>query len=228
MGCYQRKWNILLFLLRFKHPDKVLKTETFNVANISTNKIILWRSCIFFMSIQFHTVRFISSFSKIYIYIYTGVGQNNRNTWQFQTNLFSYGFLISALTWNLALYSSLLTVFEETGFSTWSLSSALIFGAVFLWSFQTICESSGPYHTVFAFFQFCFCVEVFPSFSNAVITFETVLLAKPNDSAVFVTLAPAIWAPTNWPLLKSDKSAILLNIDSFLLMISLKKTILVK
>ena len=54
----------------------------------------------------------------------------------------------------------------------------------------------GRYQTAFTFFQFCFNEVVFPSFLNAVITFKTVLLATPNNSSVFVTLAPAIQAPT--------------------------------
>ena len=45
----------------------------------------------------------------------------------------------------------------------------------------------------------------FPSFSNAAIIFETVLLATPNNSAVFATLAPAIRAQTTCLLLKSDR-----------------------
>ena len=70
--------------------------------------------------------------------------------------------------------------------------------------------------------EFCFSEEVFPSFSNAVITFERVLLATPNNSAVFVTLVPVIWAPTIRPLLKSDRTAILMNFYLFLLIISVK------
>ena len=44
-----------------------------------------------------------------------------------QLNLLYYAFLIAALPKNPALYCSF-TVFEETGFSKWSLSSAVIFG----------------------------------------------------------------------------------------------------
>ena len=40
------------------------------VANISTNQIILLKPCVFFISVHFHNVAFISSFSYIYIYIY--------------------------------------------------------------------------------------------------------------------------------------------------------------
>ena len=121
------------------------------------------------------------------------------------------------------LCNSFLTVFEKTGFSWWSLSSAVIFGAVFLWSFLTI--SLRVRRSLSDNFRFlpeiCFSKEVFPSFPNAVITFETVFLATPNNSAVFVTLAPAIRAPTIWPLLKSDRSAILMNFDKFLRRISI-------
>ena len=55
--------------------------------------------------------------------------------------------------------------------------------------------------------EFCFSEEVFPSFLNTVITFERILLSTLNNTAVFVTLAPAIRAPTVWPLLKFDRSA---------------------
>ena len=44
--------------------------------------------------------------------------------------------------------------------------------------------------------EFCFSEEVFPSFSNAVITFETVIFATLNNSAVFVIQAPVIQAQT--------------------------------
>ena len=71
-------------------------------------------------------------------FIYTGFGQYNRNTWKYETNLFWYGFPIAALSWNPALVNSLCTGFEETGFSRKSLSSAVIFGAVFLCFFLSI------------------------------------------------------------------------------------------
>ena len=75
----------------------------------------------------------------------------------------------------------------------------------------------------FRFFpEFCFGEEIFPSFWNAVITFERVLLATPNNSAVFVIQEPAIRAPIIWPLLKSDISTILMNFDYFF-PISVKK-----
>ena len=71
-----------------------------------------------------------------------------------------------------------------------------------------------PMRQAFASFQrFASSEEVFPSFSNVVITFETVLLATPNNSMVFVTLTPAIRKPTIWPLLNSERSAILMNFD---------------
>ena len=47
-------------------------------------------------------------------------------------------FLIAILRWNLALCSSLLTFFHETGFSRRLLSFAVIFGTVFLGSLLTI------------------------------------------------------------------------------------------
>ena len=131
------------------------------------------------------------------------------------SNLFSYGFLITALSLNPALCFSLLTVFKEIGFSRWSLSSAVIFGAVFLWSFLTIRVRVRRSLTDSVNFlpEFCLCEEVFPSFSNAVITFQTVLLATQNNSGFFVTLESAIRALTIWPLLKSNRSAILMNFD---------------
>ena len=74
-----------------------------------------------------------------------------------------------------------------------------IFEAVFLWSFLTTRQ---VLLNSFRFLpEFCFSEEVFFSFSNAVITFETVLLAIPNNSADFVTLASVIRAPTIWPLI---------------------------
>ena len=110
-------------------------------------------------------------------------------------------FLITVLPWNPALFSSLLTVFEEVVFSKWLLISALIFGYVFLWSFLAIGERfqwaiSDSFRVLPEFY---FSEEVFPSFSNVVITFETVILATQNYSAVFVTLAPTIRAPIIWP-----------------------------
>ena len=131
------------------------------------------------------------------VYTYTGFGQNNGNTWKFQTNLFYNGFLIAALAWNPALCSSLLDSFEETGFSRRSLSSVVIFVAVFLWSLLTIhVRVQLSLSDSFRFFpEFCICGEGIPSFSNAVITFETIFLASPNNSAVFVTLTLAIRAP---------------------------------
>ena len=48
---------------------------------------------------------------------------------------------------------------------------------------------------------------------NAVITLKIVLIATPNTSMVFVTLAPALRAPTIWSILKPDRSAILMNFD---------------
>ena len=68
----------------------------------------------------------------IYIYIYIYIcrgGQNNGNTWKFQASLLLYGFLITALWWNLNFSISLLTVFEET---------AVNLQAVFFWSFIII------------------------------------------------------------------------------------------
>ena len=63
------------------------------------------------------------------------------------------GFLMSSLLWNPALCSSLHTVFEETGVPKWSLSSAVIFGVVFLWSFQKIRVRVRRSLSAFAFFQ---------------------------------------------------------------------------
>ena len=144
--------------------------------------------------------------------LYIRPGQNYGNTWKFQINLFLYGFLNAAIPWNTALCSSLLTVLEETGFSRLSLSSAVIFGAVNLpnnprknptVSIRLLSLSSR------VLLQW----EFFSSFSNAVVTFVTVLLPTANKSAVFITLASAIRAPTFWPLLKSSRSAVLMNFD---------------
>ena len=85
----------------------------------------------------------------------------------------------------------------------------VIFGAVFLRSFWTIRARAISFHFLP---EFCFGEEVFPSFSNAVITFETVLFVTTNNSAVLV---PAIRAATIWPLLKSDRFTILMNFDNF-------------
>ena len=83
----------------------------------------------------------------------------------------------------------------------WLFISVIIFRTVFLWPFQTIRRSlSGSFRFLP---EFCFSGEVFPSFSNAVITFKAVMLASPNNSVGFVTVR----APTIWPLLKSDRSA---------------------
>ena len=92
----------------------------------------------------------------------------------------------------------------------------------FLWSFLTnrlrvLRSRSDSFHFLP---EFCFSVEVFPFFSNVIITFVTVLPVIPNNSTVFVKLAPAIQAPKTWLLLKSDRSAILMNLDLFLLVIS--------
>ena len=74
------------------------------------------------------------------------------------------------------------TVFEETMFSRWSLSSAVIFGVIFLWTFLMthirVWQSlSGSFRFLL---EFCFSEEVFLSFSNAVIIFKTVLLVASN------------------------------------------------
>ena len=69
----------------------------------------------YFLSLWYDDVRLNPGLS-------TRVEQNNGNTWKFRSN-FSYGFLITALPWNPALCSSLLTVFEEIGFSRWSLAT---------------------------------------------------------------------------------------------------------
>ena len=97
----------------------------------------------------------------------------------------------------------------------WSLSSAVIFRAVFLWSFLTIrVRVERSLSDSFRFLpEFCFSEEFFPSYSNGVIIFVTVLLTTSNNWAVFVTLVPAIRAPTIRLLLKSDRSAILINFD---------------
>ena len=132
-----------------------------------------------------------------------------------------YFYIVASLSRNQALCRSLFRVLEETGFSRWSLSSAVIFGAVFLGSFQARVQRF--LSDCFRFLpEFCLSDEGFPSFSNAVITFETVLLAIPNNSSVFDKLAPALRAPTIWPLLKSDRTAILMKFDQFLLMISVR------
>ena len=105
---------------------------------------------------------------------------------------------------NPALYNSLLTVFKETVFSRCSLSLAVIFGAVFLRSFLTLRirfrrSLSDSFHFLPDFWNnegfFFF------SFSNVVISFETVLLSTPNNSVVF-------FIPTIWPLLKPGRSII--------------------
>ena len=162
-----------------------------------------------------------SNYIYIYIYIgwlidcnvYTGVWQNNGNTRKFQTNLFLHGFLIVAHPWNPALCSSILTIFEGTGFSRRLLRSAVIFGAIFLWYFQTIqVRVKRSLLDSFRFLpEITFSEEVFPSFSNAIITSETEHRAASNNSAVFETLAPAIKEQTIWPLLNSNISAILMN-----------------
>ena len=97
-----------------------------------------------------------------------------------------------------------------------SLSSAIIFGAVFLWSFLKICRIvQRPLSDNLSFLpEFCFCEEVFPSYSNIIITFETVLLVTSNISEVFVIL---VLDYEHRPLLKSDRSAILMNFELFLL-----------
>ena len=122
--------------------------------------------------------------------------------------------------------------FEETGFSRWSLNSAVIFGAVLSWSFLTICVRvrRSPSNRFRFLPEFCFCEEVFSSFANAVTTFETELLASQTNSAVFVTLASVIRAQTIWSLLKSGIQGIW-HLNEFLLIYSddiCKKTILLK
>ena len=119
----------------------------------------------------------------------------------FRKDLFRYGFLIAAIPCSPALCNSLLKGFEEAGFWKWSLSFTVIFGAVFLWSFQTIhVRVRQSLSDSFRFLpEFCFNDKVFP-FSNAAITLR--LLARPNNSAIFVTLVPSIRAPTIWTLFK--------------------------
>ena len=50
--------------------------------------------------------------------------------------------------------------------------------------------------------EFYFSEEVFPSFPNALITFNTVLLSTPNNSVVFLTQAPAITCNKNFTYFK--------------------------
>ena len=117
--------------------------------------------------------------------------------------------------------------FSETGFSRWTLSSAVIFRAVLLWSFQTIRVTVSPTVPIRQFSLFSRVLlqwgGFFPLFLNVVITFETFFLAILNNSAVFVTLAPTIRAPAIWHLFESDRYSILMNFDLFLLILSVKK-----
>ena len=208
-ACKQKiivKWN--------KKSVRRTKNKPYLVISPGCIKVSVWT----FQLTLTHTHTHTHTHIYIYIYIYTGVGKNNGNTWKFQKNLFWYGFLITALPWNPALRSTLLTVFEETEFLKWSLISAVIFGAVFLWSFLTIpvrVWQSLSNSFRFFFSEFCLSEKIFPPFWNAVTTFQTVLLTTRNNSAV-------LRAPTIWSLLKFDWSAILMNFDSFLLMISAK------
>ena len=107
-------------------------------------------------------------------------------------------FLISVLPWNLALCSSFLTVFGKTRFLRWSSNFILIFGYVFWWSFLTIhVRIQWSLLDSFRFLHW----RCFSFFLKWCTSFETVFLARPNNSEIFVTLAPALRAPKIWTLL---------------------------
>ena len=95
------------------------------------------------------------------------------------------GFLIAALSWNPSFFSSLLTVFEVTGFSRWSLSSTVIFRGIFVTIPKYSCKSLTAPISFHFLPEFSFSEMVLP-FSNAVVIFETVFLATSNNSVVFV------------------------------------------
>ena len=106
--------------------------------------------------------------------------------------------------------ASFLLLLKKTRFSRWSLNSVVIFGAVFLWSFQKIrIRSQRSLSDRFHFFlELCFSEEVFPSFIKCC---RYVWDNTPCYTKIFrgfVKLAPAIQVPSIWPLLKSDRTAI--------------------
>ena len=168
-----------------------------------------------FLWIYTYVCLFVKTELVVGISLRTRVEQNNRNKRKFLANLWVTDCSSPVKD---SLCSFFLTVLEKTGFFIklyCNFRSCIL--AILSNNPRSLSES-------FYFLpEFCFSEEVFPSFSNAVITFETVPLATQNNSADFVTLAPAIRAPTIWPILKSNKSAILMNFDKFILMISVKK-----
>jgi hypothetical protein len=120
------------------------------------------------------------------------------------------GLAIAALPWILDLWSSFRTVFVEIGTSRWIFSSAVTYGTVVAWFFETILPNVWWSLSVNVDFRplFLFADVVFPRFVYSDITWETVTPETPNNMAVFVTDAPAKRARTICPLSKSDKSPI--------------------
>ena len=134
---------------------------------------------------------------------------------------FNMGFLLTAHPRKLALYCFLLSDFEETGFPRWSLSSGCNFQSCILAihpnnlrksSTVPIWQISLLTIVLFQWGGFSFLLKCCPYFRDS----------TQNNSAVFVTLVPATQAPIIWPLLKSDGSAISMNFDKLLLMISVQ------
>ena len=157
-----------------------------------------------------------------YVSIYTGVEQNKETPGNFNQIYFNMLFWLQPSREIRPCAVPLLQILRKL--SSRGGHSAQLFRAVFLWSFLTIRPrvrrslSDG-----FRFIpEFCFSEEVF-LLSQLLSTFETVLLAKPNNSALFVTLVPVLRAPTIWPLCKSDRSATLISFDLCCLMIIVKK-----
>jgi hypothetical protein len=93
---------------------------------------------------------------------------------------------VAALTWMLDLWSSRQAVYMETGSLRWIFSSAVTCAAVVLCFFETLLLSVWWSLSVNVDFHllFLFADVVFPWFTYADITLETVTLSTPNNMAV--------------------------------------------
>jgi hypothetical protein len=105
---------------------------------------------------------------------------------------------IAALLCMLDSWSSHWTVFVKTGSLRWIFSPA----AVVLRLYKTILLKVRWFLHVNVDFRplFLFADVIFPWFMYADITLETVAIDTPTNAGVFVTDAPAKWAPTICPL----------------------------
>ena len=145
---------------------------------------------------------------SLYWKLHPGFGQNDGNTWKFQTNFLKW-FSDCSSPHEVQLCA---VSFFYNFWGKWILEMVIKLYCILVILPNNLRSLSGR----FSFLpKFCFSENGLPSFSNAVITFQTAILAIPNNSAVFATLAPALRAPTIWLLLKLIDLSDLLTLMNF-------------